>query len=151
MKKNGNLDEMQRGILFRIEEIAVSLVFWALLAAIIVQLLLDMEIRYVLGEVCAFILLSGYLALASLKNGLWAVITNPVRKTNALISLVPAAIIGALSAVKAFVLSHNAPNATLLWQLLLTVIATYAGCFLLLELMRAIQGKRRRKLDDGEE
>ena len=151
MKKISKLDEMQREILFRIEEIGVGLAFWTLLAAIIIQLLLGLEFRYVLGEACVFVLLSIYLALATLNNGLWAVSVAPNRKSNALFSLVPAVLIGALSAIKAFVISHNAPRGELVWQLVLTMLAVYAGCFLLLEIMRMIRDKRRSKLDDEEE
>lgn len=151
MKKKSNLDEMQRGILFKIEEIGVGLVFWALLAAIIIQLLLGLTFRHVMGEICVFALLSGYMALTTIKNGLWAVDVAPGRKANALISLAAGGIIGVVSAVKAFVLSHNALSEMLVRQLLLTMIATCAGCFLLLEIMRTIQEKRRSKLDDGEE
>ncbi len=151
MKNKDNMDEMQRGILLRIEETAVNLVFWVLLAAIIIQLLMGQQIRYILGELCAFALLSGYLALSTLRNGLWAVGAAPDRKRNALVSLVPAAVIGAFSFVKAFILSGNGLSGTLLKQLVLTMAATYVGCFLLLEIMRAIQKKRRQKLDDEEE
>ena len=76
---------------------------------------------------------------------------TPGRRSNALTSLVPAGLVGALSAIKAFVISRNAPRGDLVWQLVLTVLVTYAGCFLLLEIMRAIREKRRRELDEGED
>ena len=151
MKRESNLDEMQRERLFKIEETGVGLVFWALLAAIVVQLLFGLELRHVLGEACVFALLSGYLALATLRNGLWTVSVTPGRRSSALTSLVPAGLVGALSAIKAFVISRNAPRGDLVWQLVLTVLVTYAGCFLLLEIMRAIREKRRRELDEGED
>jgi len=142
---------MQQGKLFKIEEAGVWLAFWGLLAAILVQLVLGMTFGQVIGEVCVFAALSVYLSFASLKNGLWAKSMAASRKANALFSLVPAAAVGVLSAVKAFVISHNEPRAALLLQLAATVVVVYAGCFAALEATRLIWRKKRDALDDTEE
>ncbi len=151
MKTKSNLDEMQRGKLLKIEEIGVWLAFWGLLAAVIVQLLLKADLTQVIGEICVFALVSVYLCVASIKNGLWTASIAASRKTNALFSIVPAAAIGLVSAVKAFVISGNPLQAALFIQLVVSMAVVYVACFAALEALRLCHDKKRRELDGGEE
>ena len=134
MKTKSNLDEMQRGKLLKIEEIGVWLAFWGLLAAVIVQLLLKADLTQVIGEICVFALVSVYLCVASIKNGLWTASIAASRKTNALFSIVPAAAIGLVSAVKALVISvsvssteetFESPRTAVTFELNFTVMAGF--------------------------
>ena len=149
MKRNkAHLDEMQEGMLLKTEERACWLGFWGLLAAILIQLAAGAAPVQIAGEAAVFALLSAYLGAMPLRNGLWSPSAVPDRRTNALVSLVPAAAVGALSALKAFVISRNAAEPRLLWQLAGTVAIAYAGCFAVLEGMRMYHRKRRAALDD---
>ena len=148
-KRAGNLDEMQNQKLLKLEEYGFWIVFWALLASIIVQLIAGAGIKEVIGEIIIFLIGSVYLAITTLKNGLWTRSSVPSRKGNALVSVIPAAVIGALNVFK--MIQNNGISA---YALLVTVgimAAAYAGCFAILELFRASSQKRRSELDDIDE
>ena len=88
MKKNkyaGNLDVMQNQKLLKLEEYGFWIVFWALLLSIIVQLTAGLGIKEVVGEIVVFLMGSVYLAITTLKNGLWTRSAVPSRKGNALV------------------------------------------------------------------
>ena len=145
-KRTGNLDEMQNQTLLKLEEYGFWIVFWSLLVAIIVQLAAGAGIKGVLGEIIVFLIGSAWLAVTTLKNGLWARSPAPSRKANALVSIIPAVVIGALH-----IFRMNRGNGISADALLLTagiMAAAGAGCFAILELFRAASRKRRAELDD---
>ncbi len=145
------LDEMQLGILQKIEEKGVWLAFWSLLAAILVQLLCGAKIAQVAGEIAVFALLSAYIAVMKMKNGLWAPTATPSMRSNVLVSIGAAVAIGVILALKAFVISHNVPEPWQLGQLAATMAVVGIGCFFALEGMRRFWRKRRGQLDNSEE
>ena len=149
MMKNkyaGNLDEMQNQKLLKLEEYGFWIVFWALLLSIIVQLTAGLGINEVIGEIVVFLMGSVYLAITTLKNGLWTRSTVPSRKGNALVSMIPAAVIGALHVFR--MLQSNRVTANALFVTFGIMAAAYAGCFAILELFRANYQKRRSELDN---
>ncbi len=148
-KRTGNLDEMQNQKMLKLEEYGFWIVFWALLASIIVQLTAGAGIQQVIGEIIVFLVGSVYLAAATLKNGLWTKSAAPSRKGNALAGMIPAAAIGALNVFKMIQRDGFSVNALLVTAGIMA--AAWAGCFVLLELFRAISQKRRSELDDIEE
>jgi len=147
MKKNqtNNLDEMQEQKLFQLEEYGFWIIFWALLAAIIIQLILGGTLKEVLGEIIALLLGSIFVLAAALKNGLWAKTSAPSQKGNAIISIVPAVLIGVIHVLK--IIHNNRSNAKNLLITAAVMVAVYAACLGVLELFRAIYSKRRAKLD----
>ncbi len=148
-KRAGNLDEMQNQQLLKLEEYGFWIVFWALLASIIVQLITGAGMKEVIGEVVVFLIGSVYLAITTLKNGLWARSPAPSRKGNALVSVIPAVVIGALHVFR--MIRGNGISASALFITVGVMAAAYVGCFAILEGFRAISQKRRDELDDIDE
>ena len=102
MKKNrtNRLDEMQNQKLMKLEEYGFWIMFWTLLASIVVQLILGCSLKEVLGEIVVFLIGSVYLTATTLKNGLWERTSTPSRKGNAAVSAVPAILIGIINVLK---------------------------------------------------
>ena len=148
-RRAGNLDEMQNQKLLKLEEYGFWIVFWALLLSIIVQLTAGAGIKEVIGEIIVFLMGSVYLAVTTLRNGLWTRSSAPSRKGNALASVIPAAVIGALHVFR--MIRGNGVSANALFVTAGVMAAAFAGCFVLLELFRAGSQKRRSELDDIEE
>lgn len=90
MNNKNNLDEMQEQKLLKIEHNTVWIVFWGLLAAIVVQTVLGGENMWqsIAGEWIVFICMAGYLVAACLKNGIWDRKLKPNPKTNIVASLI---------------------------------------------------------------
>ncbi len=148
MKRNSanHLDEMQNQKLLKLEEYGFWIMFWVLLVSIIVQIIAGAGIKEVIGEIIAFFIGSVYLAITTLRNGLWASSSAPSRKGNALVSMIPAAVIGALNVFR--MIQSNGVSANALFVTVGIMAAAYAGCFAILELFRASSQKRRSELDD---
>ena len=151
MKKGHNhrLDEMQDQKLMRLEEYGYWIVFWALLASIVIQLMMGGTIKQVLGEIIVFLIASVYLSVTTLKNGLWTRTSEASRKGNAVISIIPAVIIATINAFKMIQNNQLETNSMLLAAAF--AIAAYIGCFVILEVYRTTYNKRRKKLDDIDE
>ncbi len=148
-KRAGNLDEMQNQKLLKLEEYGFWIMFWVLLVSIIVQFMAGAGIKEVIGEIIAFLIGSVYLAITTLRNGLWTRSSAPSRKGNALVSIIPAAVIGALNVFK--MIRGNGFSTNAIYVTVGIIAAAYAGCFAILELFRARYKKRRSELDDIEE
>ena len=143
-----HLDEMQDQKLLRIEESGFWLVFWVLFGAIIIQFLLGTHLKEVAGEVSALFVGSIYIAVSSLKNGLWTRSYAPNFKTNAFASLFPALLLGIIKAVRIFATSLGQISPDAILKLLLNILVVYAICLIVLEIMRLVYNRRRKKLDD---
>ena len=144
-----HLDEMQDQKLLRIEEYGFWVMFWALVCAIVIQLIIGGSIKEVLGEIIVLLISSVYISVTTLKNGLWTRTSIPTRKGNALASIIPAVVICAIHVFK--MIQNNRMETK---QLLITAAiaaAVYAGCFVILEAFRIAYNKRRAALDDIDE
>ena len=148
-KRAGHLDEMQHQKMLKLEEYGFWIMFWVLLVSIIVQIMAGTGIKEVIGEMIAFLIGSVYLAITTLRNGLWTNTSAPSRKGNALVSMIPAAAIGALNIFR--MIQRNRFSANALFVTVGIMAAACAGCFAILELFRASSQKRRSELDDIEE
>ena len=144
-----HLDEMQDQKLLKLEEYGFWIVFWARLASIVIQFLIGGAIKQVLVEIIVFLIASVYLSVTTLKNGLWTRSSEPSRKGNAVVSIIPAVIIAAINAFKMIQNDKLETNSMLLAAAF--AIAAYIGCFVILEVYRATYNKRRKKLDDIDE
>ena len=144
-----HLDEMQDQKLLKIEEYGFWVMFWALVCAIVIQLIIGGSIKEVLGEIIVLLISSVYISVTTLKNGLWTRTSIPTRKGNALASIIPAVVICAIHVFK--MIQNNRMETK---QLLITAAiaaAVYAGCFVILEAFRIAYNKRRAALDDIDE
>lgn len=146
-----NLDEMQEQKLLQLESRGFWLIWWALLAAMAVQLLVyGMEAqRHLLGEWAVFMLSSVYMTAACIKQGLWDRKLKPNFRTNLLISLVAAVVTGGFMGVYSY-RSFGAAEAAC-WTVALVGGCTFVLCLLALSLSAAAYKKRRQKLDEGSE
>ena len=143
-----HLDEMQEQKLLHIEEIGFWLVFWALFIAIIVQFLLGAHLKEIAGEGIVLLVASIYIAVRSLKNGLWTHSYAPNFKTNASASILPAFLLGIIKAVKLLTATEGQFPFDALPQLLLHIFVVYVICLAVLEIMRLVYNRRRKTLDD---
>ena len=144
-----NLDEMQDQKLLKLEEYGFWVMFWALVVSIIIQLFLGGTIKEVLGEIIVLLIGSVYISVTTLKNGLWTRTSIPTRKGNALASIVPAVLIGAIHILK--MIQRNSMETKPLLITAAVAVAVYAGCFVILEILRIAYNKRRAALDDIDE
>ena len=145
-----NLDEMQEQKLLKLESRGFWLIWWALLAAMAVQLLVyGVEARrHLLGEWAVFMLASVYMVAACIKQGLWDRKLKPNFRTNLLLSLLAGVVAGGLMGVYSY-RSFGAAEAAW-WTVALVGGCTFALCLLALSLSAAAYKKRRQKLDKGE-
>lgn len=146
-----HLDEMQEQKLLHIEEIGFWLVFWALFIAIIVQFLLGAHLKEIAGEGIVLLVASIYIAVRSLKNGLWTHSYAPNFKTNASASILPALLLGIIKSVKLFAATEGGFPFDALLHLLLHIFIVYVICLIVLEIMRFVYRGRRKQLDDSDD
>ena len=146
-----NLDEMQEQKLLRLESRGFWLIWWALLAAMAVQLLVyGVEaFRLLLGEWVVFMLSSVYVTVACIKQGLWDRKLKSNFKTNLLMSLLAGVVSGGFMGVYSY-RSFGAAEAAW-WSVAMVGGCTFLLCLLALSLSAAAYKKRRQKLDEGSE
>ena len=144
-----HLDEMQDQKLLKIEEYGFWVMFWALVCAIVIQLIIGGSIKEVLGEIIVLLIGSIYIAVTTLKNGLWTRTSTPTRKGNALASIIPAVVLCAIHIVKMIQNDRMGTKPLLITAAI--AVAVYAGCFVILEAFRLAYNKRRAALDDIDE
>lgn len=149
-EKKNNLDEMQEQKLLKLESRGFWLLWWGLLAAMAVQLLVyGVEaFRLLLGEWVVFMLSSVYVTVACIKQGLWDRKLKPNFKTNLLMSLLAGVVSGGFMGVYSY-RSFGAAEAAF-WTVALVGGCTFLLCLLALSLSAAAYKKRRQKLDEGE-
>lgn len=86
-KTKNNLDEMQERKLLEIEHTACWMAFWSLIIAIFAQVaFLNGDFRNILGEEIVLLIISIYLTVACIKNGIWDRKLKPNLKTNLMLS-----------------------------------------------------------------
>ena len=149
-ENSNHLDEMQEQKLLKLESRSFWLTWWALLAAMAVQLLVyGVEaFRLLLGEWVVFMLSSVYVTAACIKQGLWDRKLKPNFKTNLLMSLLAGVVSGGFMGVYSY-RSFGAAEAAF-WTVALVGGCTFVLCLLALSLSAAAYKKRRQKLDEGE-
>ena len=149
-EKKNNLDEMQEQKLLKLESRGFWLLWWGLLAAMAVQLLVyGVEaFRLLLGEWVVFMLSSVYVTAACIKQGLWDRKLKPNFKTNLLMSLLAGVVSGGFMGIYSY-RSFGAAEAAF-WTVALVGGCTFVLCLLALSLSAAAYKKRRQKLDEGE-
>ncbi len=146
MRKKNNLDEMQEQTLLKIEHRGFLLAFWGLLAAIYIQYAMGRNsFEYVGGETIILLIMSAYMLVASIKNGIWDRKLRPNLKTNLAVSLVTGLLLGGFWFAVSY---HN-------YHSLMGSLATFAMIFIfvttmvlaLLSLTAAIYKRRKQTLD----
>lgn len=147
-KSRCSLDEMQDHKLLKIEETGFWLSFWVSFAVIVIQVLIGASLKQIAGETIILFVASIYIAFSSIKNGLWTRNYIPTLKTNALTSIIPSLAIGAFNSIRAFVVLKQEIRPNLIILIFVIMVAVYAICLVILEVLRLIYKKRRDKLED---
>ena len=144
-----NLDEMQEQRLLKLESRGFWLLWWGLLSAMLVQLLVygAEASQHLLGEWAVFMLGSVYMAAACIKQGLWDRKLRPNFKTNLLLSLLAGVVTGGFMGVYSY-RSFGAAEAAW-WTVALVGGCTFVLCLLALSLSASAYKKRRQQLDEG--
>ena len=94
MKKN-NLDERQEQIMLKIEHNGFWIAFWMLLAAMLgQQIFFGPDIKVIGGECLILLVISLYVVIACLRNGIWDRRLNANMKTNIIASLIAGLVVG---------------------------------------------------------
>lgn len=151
MKKRNMLDEMQEKQLVKIESSGFWLAFWGLLAAVVFQVLVKPDLKQVVGELAVFFLMSVYLIIFSLRNGLWGKTPAPTTKGSMVSSIIAALAYGSILFTRSQLILRRGFSAGFAAILLLSMALVFAGCFATLEIVRTIYRRRRGKLDRIEE
>lgn len=152
MKKRQNtLDEMQENKLLKIEGAGFWLAFAGLLTAIVIQVLVRPDLRQIAGELTVFFVMSIYLIVLCLKNGLWSKTPAPTGKGNVISSAAAALAVGVIFIVRSQLILRNGFSKEFAVILLVSMAVVFGGCFATLEVTRAIYWRRRSKLDHPSE
>ena len=94
-KQKNNLDEMQEKKLLKIEHNGCWIAFWGLLAAIYLQIAIgNVGLERLGGEIAVMLVLSIYLMISCIRNGIWDRQLKPNLKTNFVVSLVTGMVFG---------------------------------------------------------
>lgn len=143
------LDEMQERNLLKLEETGFWIVFWSLFVAVIVQLIIKPDIQTIAGEAIVLLIASIYITCNSIKNGLWTKNIIPTRKQNAIMSMIPALLLGIIHIVRTLFVLKKSIMPEVVITIGIRIAIVYILCFVVLEIMRIIYQKRRNKLDDS--
>ena len=149
MKKNNksNLDEMQEKELLKIEHNACWIAFWGLFAAIYIQIAVgNGGIEHLGGEIVIMLLMSIYLGVSCVKNGIWDRKLKPNFKTNMVISLITGLVFGIFWTLVSYHKFHKPVGSVAAGVFMFMVIA--GSVLLLLSLTTAVYNRRKQKLED---
>ena len=144
--RKNNLDEMQEQKALKIEHNGCWLAFWGLLIAIIVQIIFSKDLTRVAGEGIVFMVLSLYIMIDCLRNGIWDRKLKPDGKTNLLASLIAGGADLVICFSAAFFRTGK-PYGALIAGVISGVIV-FAGCFLCLTLATKRVKKKQRELEE---
>jgi len=112
-KKNSALDERQEQKLLHIESKGFWLVFWLLLAGIVIQSVINFvdfltfEIPTLACEWIIFMIAALYMSIACSKNNIWARTFKPSLGSNLLFSLAAGGIVGGIFSVISYINYHK--------------------------------------------
>lgn len=147
MKNKRKLDEMQERKLLKLEEVGFWLIFWLLFAVIILQVIIKGDFQVIIGELVVLGVAAVYIAISSLKNGVWSKSSTPTLKSNILISFAPALLLGAFQSIRSFAVLKKEISTDLILKIAGLMLISYVVCLVLLEILRGVYNKRRNTLD----
>lgn len=150
MKKKSNLDEMQEQKLLKIEHNGCWIAFWGLVTAIVVQMFLeDYSPNDVAGETCILMVISLYILIDCIKNGIWDRNFNSGIKTNAGFSLLAGVILGLIFFFRSYYNYHALIGSIATFVFM--AVSTTIICFAALSLATGLYKKQRQKLESDED
>ena len=143
--KKSNLDEMQELELLKIEHNGCWLVFWGLLAAIVIQSLLGMGWKAIVGEWILFMILSIYLGVACVRSGIWDRRLKMDLRTNLLFSLAAGVCGGGFTFAYTWLRYHKAQGSFAAASIM--GACCFVICFIALQLAARATKKRQKQLN----
>lgn len=144
------LDERQELKLLHIEHYGCWLAYWGLVAVIFIQNTLDKgNLKHLFGELIVLFILSLYLCISCIKNGIWDRKSKPTVKTNVMISTIAAMILGILWFFKSYYNYHNFSGSIATGMFMF--LSTGFLCLIVLSFFSHIYKKREEKLEAEEE
>lgn len=142
-----NLDEMQEQKLLRLEHNGFWIAFWGLLAAIIAQWIF-FEIRNTLtlvGELLVFFVMSVYLMVGCVKNGIWDRKLKPNPRTNMVGSVIGGVTFGTALGIRTYLNTLKLGTSILIG--FCAALLLFVLCFGALTLTTWLYKKRLTKLE----
>lgn len=150
MKKKNNLDEMQELKLLKIEHNGCWLAFWGLIAVIVIQMLMGNESpRNISGELCILLILSLYIVIACVKNGIWSRRLKANLKVNAVASIIAGLATGLIFFLISYHNYHSLTGSIAVFIFMMFFTAVI--CLAALSLVTGIYKRRRRLLDSNDD
>ena len=147
MKKKSNLDEMQEQKLLKIEHNGCWIAFWGLAVAMVIQMILgDNSVKQIIGESCVLMIMSLYIVVACIKNGIWARNLKANKKTNIMESLIAGAVLGLIFFVTSYINYHKLAGS--IATFICTMISTTIICFIALTFSSSLYKRQKHKIED---
>lgn len=144
------LDERQELKLLNIEHYGCWIAYWGLVAVIFIQSALDKgSLEHIWGELIVLFCLGIYLLCSCIKNGIWDRKVKPNAKSNLIISILVATILGIFWFLKSYYNYHSFSGsiATGIFMFLSSGFL----CLVVLSFFSHIYRKREKKLEDEED
>jgi len=147
-----NLDERQEQLMLKIEHRACWLVFWGLLAAIVIQIVVSdgFDYRYIVGEWIVFLAQCVYICFACIKNGVWDRKLKPNAKTNLIGSLIAAVAVGAILFVRTWLKYPDKLRGAVSTGLISAAVV-FVLCFATMSLMAYLFRRKQRRMEQEPE
>lgn len=148
MKKwKNNLDEMQEEKMLKIEHNGFWLAFWGLFFAIFFQIVIgNGGIERLCGEIIILLIISVYVLVACLKNGLWDRKLKANLKTNLIVSLITGIVFGFLGFIVSYHKQHSFERSLILFSTIFIIIGVLL--FGSLSLTTAIYKHKKKKMEE---
>lgn len=150
-KMKNNLDEMQEIKLRGIERNGCWFAFWALLAAMMIQLVLGAEVKQMAGEWIVFMCLALYIGIACMRAGIWDRHIPATPLANLICSLIAGVVVWGLNIA---VMVRNGFFDHLKGAVIAAGVIgvfTFVLCFAALSICTALYKKRVKKLEEEPE
>lgn len=148
--KKNNLDERQEQILLKIEHKGFWLAFWLLLAAMLVQSITSgVDFRVYAGECAILLIISLYVSIECIRNGIWDRKIQPKASANILASLIAGLAMGVVNAIS-LMRFFDKPWGAIAAGAVIGVI-TFLLCMIALSVSMRLYRKRAEKMEEEPE
>lgn len=145
--KKSNLDERQEQILLNIEKNGFWLAFWLLVAAMGIQIITSGgDLKVFGGECVTLFIISLYVAIECIRNGIWDRRLQAKTSTNIIASLIAGLGLGTVNALS-FMKYFEKPFGAIAAGALVGVF-TFLLCMVALSISMSIYMKRREIMDE---
>lgn len=146
-KSKNNLDEMQEKKLLQIEHNAFWIAFWGLFAAIYIQIAIgNGGFERLGGEIVMMLILSVYLGVSCVKNGIWDRKLKPNFKTNIILSTISGLAVGVFWFLLTYQKYHKFVGSLATGVFMFVVICVFT--IVVLSIVTAAYQHRKKKLED---